>query len=226
MAIKAEQRVRLLSRNDLSLNGRFPEVVEALEARRGDRPRARRRGRGVRRRATSFARLQQRGERPDVGLLLRVRPPVPGGARRHRAAAARPQVAAAPRGRVPRPAAAHPAPQPRRRGAVPRGVPQGLGGADRQARRLAVRARALARLAQVQVLGRAGARDRRLHRAARQPHRPRRAAARLLRGRAAALRRQGRHRLHARGRCASWRRSWSRCAGTTRRSPTRSASGP
>ena len=32
VAIKAEQRVRLLSRNDLSLNGRFPEVVEALEA--------------------------------------------------------------------------------------------------------------------------------------------------------------------------------------------------
>ncbi len=29
IAIKAEQRVRLLSRNDLSLNGRFPEVVEA-----------------------------------------------------------------------------------------------------------------------------------------------------------------------------------------------------
>ena len=32
IAIKAEQRVRLLSRNDLSLNARFPEVVAALEA--------------------------------------------------------------------------------------------------------------------------------------------------------------------------------------------------
>jgi bifunctional non-homologous end joining protein LigD len=31
VAIKAEKRVRLLSRNDLSLNGRFPEIVEALE---------------------------------------------------------------------------------------------------------------------------------------------------------------------------------------------------
>jgi bifunctional non-homologous end joining protein LigD len=31
IAIKADKRVRLLSRNDLSLNGRFPEVVEALE---------------------------------------------------------------------------------------------------------------------------------------------------------------------------------------------------
>ena len=64
VAIKAEQRVRLLSRNDLSLNGRFPEVVDALEqdpatdivldgevvAFDGAQ--------------TSFARLQQRGERP------------------------------------------------------------------------------------------------------------------------------------------------------------------
>ncbi len=64
IAIKAEQQVRLLSRNDLSLNGRFPEVVEALEtdpvtdvvvdgevvAFEGAQ--------------TSFARLQQRGERP------------------------------------------------------------------------------------------------------------------------------------------------------------------
>src|SRR5205085_8315407 len=31
IAIKAEKGVRLLSRNHLSLNARFPEVVEALE---------------------------------------------------------------------------------------------------------------------------------------------------------------------------------------------------
>jgi bifunctional non-homologous end joining protein LigD len=31
IAIKADRRVRLLSRNHLSLNGRFPEVVDALE---------------------------------------------------------------------------------------------------------------------------------------------------------------------------------------------------
>jgi bifunctional non-homologous end joining protein LigD len=63
VAIKAERRVRLLSRNDLSLNARFPEIVAALEsdpatyfvvdgevvAFDGAR--------------TSFARLQQRGER-------------------------------------------------------------------------------------------------------------------------------------------------------------------
>src|SRR3954447_2783456 len=64
LAIKAEQRVRLLSRNDLSLNSRFPEVVDALErdpvtdvvldgevvAFAGAQ--------------TSFAALQQRAERP------------------------------------------------------------------------------------------------------------------------------------------------------------------
>jgi DNA ligase D-like protein (predicted ligase) len=64
LAFKADQRVRLLSRNDLSLNGRFPEVADALEADpvsdvvldgevvafAGSQ--------------TSFAALQQRGERP------------------------------------------------------------------------------------------------------------------------------------------------------------------
>src|SRR5215218_5630521 len=64
LAFKAGHRVRLRSRNDLSLNGRFPEIVTALEedpvtdvvldgeivAFAGAQ--------------TSFARLQQRGERP------------------------------------------------------------------------------------------------------------------------------------------------------------------
>jgi bifunctional non-homologous end joining protein LigD len=31
LAFKADHRVRLRSRNDLSLNGRFPEIVAALE---------------------------------------------------------------------------------------------------------------------------------------------------------------------------------------------------
>ena len=64
IAIKAQTQVRLLSRNDLSLNGRFGEVADALEADSAtdfvldgevvafDGPQ------------TSFARLQQRGERP------------------------------------------------------------------------------------------------------------------------------------------------------------------
>jgi DNA ligase D-like protein (predicted ligase) len=64
LAFKAGERVRLRSRNDLSLNGRFPEIVAALEADPvsdvvldgeivafdGSQ--------------TSFARLQQRGARP------------------------------------------------------------------------------------------------------------------------------------------------------------------
>jgi DNA ligase D-like protein (predicted ligase) len=69
LAFKAERRVRLRSRNDLSLNGRFPEIVAALEddpvtdvvldgeivAFDGAQ--------------TSFARLQQRGERPTPVFL-------------------------------------------------------------------------------------------------------------------------------------------------------------
>src|SRR3954454_13286992 len=64
LAFKADKRVRLRSRNDLSLNGRFTEIATALEDDpvsdvvldgeivAFDGPQ------------TSFARLQQRGERP------------------------------------------------------------------------------------------------------------------------------------------------------------------
>ena len=64
VAIKGDRRVRLLSRNHLSLNGRFPEIADALERDPAtqlvldgevvafDGPQ------------TSFAKLQQRGERP------------------------------------------------------------------------------------------------------------------------------------------------------------------
>ena len=64
IAIKGERNVRLLSRNDLSLNARFPEVVEALEA--DDAERIVLDGEVVAfdGAQTSFARLQQRGERP------------------------------------------------------------------------------------------------------------------------------------------------------------------
>jgi bifunctional non-homologous end joining protein LigD len=64
LATKGDKQVQLRSRNDLSLNGRFPEIAAALEADPAtnlildgevvafDGPQ------------TSFARLQQRGERP------------------------------------------------------------------------------------------------------------------------------------------------------------------
>src|SRR5829696_8919103 len=69
LAFKTGEAVRLRSRNDLSLNGRFPEIVAALEADpvtgfvldgeivafEGAQ--------------TSFARLQQRGERPTSVFL-------------------------------------------------------------------------------------------------------------------------------------------------------------
>ena len=64
IAIKGERNVSLLSRNDLSLNARFAEVVEALEA--DDAERIVLDGEVVAfdGAQTSFARLQQRGERP------------------------------------------------------------------------------------------------------------------------------------------------------------------
>jgi bifunctional non-homologous end joining protein LigD len=64
VAIKAERRVRLLSRNDLSLNGRFPEVVEALEADAATDFVVDGEVVAFAGAQTSFARLQQRGERP------------------------------------------------------------------------------------------------------------------------------------------------------------------
>src|SRR3954452_8504845 len=64
IAIKAERRVRLLSRNDLSLNGRFPEVVEALESDPATHFVLDSEVVAFAGAQTSFARLQQRGERP------------------------------------------------------------------------------------------------------------------------------------------------------------------
>jgi DNA ligase D-like protein (predicted ligase) len=64
VAIKADRRVRLLSRNDLSLNGRFPEVVEALEADPATDLVLDGEVVAFDGSTTSFARLQQRGERP------------------------------------------------------------------------------------------------------------------------------------------------------------------
>jgi bifunctional non-homologous end joining protein LigD len=64
IAIKAEQRVRLLSRNHLSLNSRFPEIVEALESDPATQFVVDGEVVAFDGTQTSFARLQQRGERP------------------------------------------------------------------------------------------------------------------------------------------------------------------
>jgi bifunctional non-homologous end joining protein LigD len=63
VAIKAEQRVRLLSRNHLSLNSRFPEIVEALERDPATQFVVDGEVVAFAGAQTSFARLQQRGER-------------------------------------------------------------------------------------------------------------------------------------------------------------------
>jgi len=64
IAIKGDARVRLLSRNDLSLNGRFPEVVDALEQDPATNIVLDGEVVAFDGAQTSFARLQQRGERP------------------------------------------------------------------------------------------------------------------------------------------------------------------
>jgi bifunctional non-homologous end joining protein LigD len=64
VAIKADRRVRLLSRNHLSLNARFPELVEALERDAATRFAIDGEVVAFAGAQTSFARLQQRGERP------------------------------------------------------------------------------------------------------------------------------------------------------------------
>jgi bifunctional non-homologous end joining protein LigD len=64
VAIKDDRNVRLLSRNHLSLNGRFPEVVEALESDPATQFVVDGEVVAFDGAQTSFARLQQRGERP------------------------------------------------------------------------------------------------------------------------------------------------------------------
>ena len=208
--------MRLRSRNDLSLNGRFPEVAAALEA-----DRRRRRRRSTARSSPSTARRPasracSSAASAPVAVVLYVFDLL------HLAGHDTPRCPLRARKALLRRALRLDGPirlTPHRNrdgeALYREACRRGLGGPDRQARRRAVHPRALPRLAQVQVLGRAGARDRRLHRAARQPHRPRRAAARLLRGRPPALRGQGRHRLHARHPARPRRAPGARCAATS-----------
>jgi bifunctional non-homologous end joining protein LigD len=69
IAIKADGRVRLLSRNHLSLNGRFPDIVAALESDAATDFVVDGEVVAFDGAQTSFARLQQRGERPAPVFL-------------------------------------------------------------------------------------------------------------------------------------------------------------
>jgi DNA ligase D-like protein (predicted ligase) len=64
LAFKGDANVDLRSRNDLSLNGRFPEIAEALEADPASNLVVDGEVVAFDGAQTSFARLQQRGERP------------------------------------------------------------------------------------------------------------------------------------------------------------------
>jgi DNA ligase D-like protein (predicted ligase) len=64
LAFKGDSNVRLRSRNDLSLNGRFPEIAAALEADPATNVVLDGEIVAFDGAQTSFARLQQRGERP------------------------------------------------------------------------------------------------------------------------------------------------------------------
>ena len=119
------------------MNDRVPDDRRGARARALRRLHRRRRDRGLREAAiTSFSRLQRRGrERVPVFLYLFDLPRHDGEDLRN-AAAARAQGAPAAGARVRRARALQPAPQRRaRRGALPRGVPEGARGSDRQARR-------------------------------------------------------------------------------------------
>ena len=71
IAIRSGRRVRLLSRNDLSLDGRYPELVTALEAEACDRFAIDGEVVAFDGAQTSFARLAERGHR-DVRVFLYV----------------------------------------------------------------------------------------------------------------------------------------------------------
>ena len=98
LATKGDKRVDLRSRNDLSLNGRFPEIAAALEADPATNLVVDGEVVAFDGAQTSFARLQQRGEHADAGLLLRLRHPARSTARtspRCRCASARRACASA-----------------------------------------------------------------------------------------------------------------------------------
>ena len=205
LATRDASGVRLVSRTGRGMNHEYPDDRRGARARAVRRLHRRRRDRGLRERHHELLEASAARPRARARVPLPLRPPAPRRRGPAQPAAAQAQGAPPPGARVRRAGALQPPPQRRaRRGAVPRGLREGPRGSDREARRQPLpERRPLARLAQAEVPRRAGARDRRLHRAEGLPHRVRRAARGLLRRRRdAPLRRQGRHRLrppHAAG---------------------------
>ena len=195
IAIRDGDRVRLLSRNDLSMNDRYPEVVEALEAQECRRFAIDGEVVAFDHGQTSFARLARRGRERVAVFLYAFDITWLDGRGRARPAADRAQAAAARRAGLRRPVAPERTPPGERRGVLRGGLPQGVGGADRQARRQPVHGGALEGLAQVQVRARPGAGGGRLHASEGLAAGPGGAADGVLLRRRAALRRQGGHRL-------------------------------
>ncbi len=220
IAVRDGGGVKLWSRNDLSLNDRYPEIAAALETEDVKRFAVDGEVVAFEGSQTSFARLAQRHRR-QVKVFLYVFDVLwVDGARRAQGAAARPQAPAQRHALVPGRDPAQQPPQRRRDGVLRGGVPQGLGGPDRQARRQPVQLLALEGLAQAQVRQGPGARRRRVDAAEGHADRARRAAHGLLRRRRLPLRRQGRHRLRPAAAARARPRSSRRCAATTRPSST------
>ena len=197
-------KVRLITRNEKDRTSHYPDLVEAAtraegagaDRRRGDRRVPRRRDVVLAAAGSHAERAPHpRPDRRGAGRLLPVRRRVVRRLRPVGAAVARAEVGTARRPRLRRRAPVLRAPRRGRRGRVPCGVREGLGRPDREAGELALHARPLRRLAEVQVRERAGVRRDRLDRAAGLTLGPRRVDRRLSRGRRAPVRREGRHGL-------------------------------
>ena len=203
-AFRSGKSVRLVSRTGRELGQSYPELEEAIG--RDDCDEFVADGEIVAFAGRRHELLPAAGSDADRGPRARAKDrhrgvPVPlrsgpsRGLRHEAASPSRTEGAAAPRTHLRGSGPLHPAPKRGRRGLLRGGLPEGVGGGDRQAGGQPLLERALVRLAQVQVLEPAGVRHRGIHRAEGQPARLRRAPDRLQPRRRAEVRRQGRHRL-------------------------------
>ena len=160
IAIRDGSNVRLLSRNDLPLDDRYPEIAEALAGNRCERFAVDGEVVAFDGSQTSFSLLAQRKQRlVPVFLYLFDILWIDGFDVRRVPLRSRKRLLRRLR-RLRRPGPADPLPERARRGAVRRGMQEGLGGPDRQAGVVHLHGAPLAGLAEVQVRPGPGARDR------------------------------------------------------------------